>query len=238
MRNFSMLKKLIPLAVLPFLAFAQPAHADRLFWWQSDNLDQPPPPPSYRQVYGAPDYGSLYGSPDDQLNDREYQLYLRDMRRRYGYSAEAAPYQGPYDEPPRFYGQPQQVAPTLPFPPPKPKIKKLVKAKPVVPADPTAATEKQVTETPPKKSAEPVTCEKGASIVSGFGFDKVTSKSCAAGSLVYNAERSGQPFEIDVNPKTGELIAVKKLQVAKELSDKVAPLVQPLPQAKTSGQEI
>ena len=56
-----------------------------------------------------------------------------------------------------------------------------------------------------------VNCDKGAGIVSSFGFTNVTTKSCTGASLLYNAERSGKPFEIEVSTKSGELLAVKKL---------------------------
>jgi len=252
-----MLKKLIPLAILPLIAFAQPAEARRLFWWESVNPDEPAPPP-YQDAYGNPDDQGLYGAPDQRFNEREYQLYRREMQRRYGPGVELdpPPYAAPTYAPPRtYYAQPE---PTPYAPPayvkPKPKIKKIAKAKSVVPlakplppvatsapvTAPTSAppVEKQTATAPSSKATGPVTCEKGASIVSGLGFDKVTSKTCEAGTLAYNAERSGQPFEVDVNPKTGELIAVKKLPASKELTDKAQPLGQTVVKSKVAGQEI
>lgn len=56
-----------------------------------------------------------------------------------------------------------------------------------------------------------LSCDKGAGVVSSFGFSNVTSKSCTGTTLIYGAERSGKPFEIEVNAKSGELTAVKKL---------------------------
>ena len=66
---------------------------------------------------------------------------------------------------------------------------------------------------PPVKLAKggSVSCDKGMGIVSSFGFTNVTSKSCTGSTLVYSAERSGSPFEIEVSAKSGELTAVKKL---------------------------
>lgn len=211
-----MLHKLVPLALLPLIAFAQPAEARRLFWWESVNPDQP-----YQQAYGAPEYQDLYGAPDEQFNQGQYQLYQREMHRRYGGQTELSPQDGPYGPPPSFYAQPDQpprfAAPL--FHPPKPK--KIVKAKPALPKSapqlagqaPQPGTEPQISAAPLIKSGQPVTCEKGAAIVSGFGFENVRTKSCASGTLAYSANRSGQPFEISVNSKTGELIAVKKLPV-------------------------
>ena len=81
---------------------------------------------------------------------------------------------------------------------------------PAAPATPATAS---TTAAPPVKLAKggSVTCDKGMGIVSSFGFTNVTSTSCAGGTLVYKAERSGSPFEIEVNAKSGELTAVKKL---------------------------
>ena len=212
-----MLKTLIPLAVLPVLVFAQPAEARRLFWWETANPDQP-----YQQAYGAPEYQDLYGAPDssdEQFNQRQYQLYQREMHKRYGNQTDIAPDERFSPRPPSTYSQPTYRQPA-PYAAPlylAPRPKKVVKAKPKLPevsppvvasvAPSVPAPEPQVT----AKSSGVVTCEKGATIVSGFGFENVHSKTCEAGSLAYNAERSGKPFEVTVNPKTGELIAVKKL---------------------------
>ncbi len=243
-----MLKKILPLTMLPLLAFAQPAEARRLFWWEQVNPELPAPPPPYQEAYGAPyDDQSLYGyGPDEQFNEREYQLYRHEMQRRYRPGVELEP---PRYTPPRvIYSQPEQA---LPYAAPvysQPKVKKYVKAKPVVAPAPvvqvTPITKKKVATIAPKAStaSKPstvgVTCEKGATIVSGFGFENVKTKTCEAGTLAYSAERSGQPFEIDVNPKTGELIAVKKIAAGKTLSDKVEK-TQPNPtKAKEAATEI
>ena len=133
--------------------------------------------------------------------------------------------------------EPPYAAPLELQPKPTLKPRKIVKAKPAAPKMPlaTASTTPAPQASNPqasnpqassptavkpvgravaavaKKPASPVSCDKGASIVSSFGFDNVKTKSCDAGTLAYNAERSGTAFQIDVNPKTGELIAVKKL---------------------------
>jgi hypothetical protein len=227
----NLFKTLIPLALLPMFAFAQPAQARHLFWWQDDGPDmtQDAPPP-YQQVYGAPEYQDLYGNRDDSFDERQYQLYQREMRRRYGYQAELPPDDGPYAQPPVYNTQPQYAAPPYVAPryvaptyaaPVLPKPKKIVKTARVAPKTPDATTATATTNTkvasapvasaPPTKPTTTVDCDKGAAIVSGFGFDNVKTKACAADTLAYNAERSGQPFEVSVNPKTGELIAVKKL---------------------------
>ena len=215
MRN-NLLKTLIPLALLPMFAFAQPAQARHLFWWQNtdpDTTEDAAPP--YRQAYGAPEYQDLYGDRQDQFDERQYQLYQREMHRRYGYRSELPPDDGTdapptiYNAPPR-YAAPTYVAPTYVAPSPH-KPKKIVKSVRLAPKKPAATTYTKVASAPSVTPTTTVNCDKGAAIVSGFGFENVKTKSCEAGMLAYNAERSGQPFEVSVNPKTGELIAVKKL---------------------------
>ena len=223
----NLLKTLIPLALLPMFVFAQPAEARRLFWWENVDPNMPgDAAPPYQQVYGAPEYQDLYGDRQDQFDERQYQLYQREMRRRYGYQAEYPPEDGPYTPPPVYrarpapqasYAPPTYVAPIYAAPV-LPKPKKIVKTARVAPKTPNAITDTKnaitdtkVASTPSTKPTTTVGCEKGAAIVSGFGFDNVKTKSCEADTLAYNAERSGQPFEVSVNPKTGELIAVKKL---------------------------
>ena len=211
-----MLRKLMPLVLLPLIAFAQPAEARRQFWWESLNIDQPS-----QHAYGAPENQDLYGASDEQFNQRQYELYLRQIHRRFEGQSELAPQESVFGPPPSFYDQPDQpkrfAAPVYP----QPKPKKIAKAQPAPPKaapqldaqTPQPNAEPQTAAEPALKSGAPVTCEKGASIVSGFGFENVRTKSCEAGTLAYNANRSGQPFEVSVNPKTGELIAVKKLPV-------------------------
>ncbi|MBG1233613.1 hypothetical protein [Aestuariivirga litoralis] len=236
-----MLKKILPLAILPFLSLVQPAAAQQPYWWQG-NQDSP-----YHQVqqdYGQDDAEAIYG-PDpyasraQDFDEQQYRMYRREMARRYHREQR---YQQ-YDQQQEYgYNQPY-AAPVYPVQPQgkvivqanKPVVKKKAPAKPTTTTASTssstsasttttvastapattsttapAATTASTTQAAPKKGGA-VTCDKGASIVSSFGFEKVASKSCAATSLVYSAERGGKPFEIEVNPKSGELTAVKKL---------------------------
>jgi hypothetical protein len=62
-----------------------------------------------------------------------------------------------------------------------------------------------------KSKTASVTCAKGASIVTSYGFSGVTSKSCTGSTFTYGAIRSGKNFEIQVSASNGELTAVKKL---------------------------
>jgi len=217
-----MLQKILPLALLPILLFSQPAEARRLFWWQMVNPDGTAVspdvyngayapqdyPPNEEQVYG-PD---PYASQQEQFNAEQYLRYRREMQRRYGYQqgyADPAPY--PSYAPP--------VAP-LKF---KKKHTKVLAAKPKLPAPHSAIVSSQVnapaatvasttSAKPPKAAATAnVTCDKGITIVSSFGFTDVTAKSCEGTTFVYSAERGGKPFEINLSQTSGELTAVKRL---------------------------
>lgn len=191
-------KKLVSAAmfsVLVGMALASsPAEARRLFWWQSD--------PAY-DVYGDPDVL-------DEFNQEQYDLYMQQMKRkkrpRYDQSYYDPQLDDPYYEPP---------------PPRKVKKKKTVKAatvakpkgvvKPVVnkPANSQVASISKRFDAP--APAKGVNCSKGASIVAGFGFTGITTKSCTGSTFVYSATRSGKSFEVQVSSASGELTAVKKL---------------------------
>lgn len=220
-----MYKKLMIWAVLPALLLVQPAEARRLFWWQMVNPDGTAVSPDVyddtvvpQNVYG-PD---PYGPPDDQFNQDQYQLYRREMARRYHRHAYDGPDAAPiYADP---VPPPPYAAPIYPSKPKRKLVNKIIRPKPVIKRPAIAATvlpqPAPVTTasiTPPTAKVAPVkksgavTCEKGASIVSSFGFDSVSTKSCDGATLVYNANRGGKAFEINVSQSSGELTAVKKL---------------------------
>ena len=278
-----MFKKILLLAVLPVLLFAQPAEARRLFWWQMVNPDGTAVSPSIYDDSVAPQ--DVYGpdplaQQDEQFNQDQYQLYRREMARRYHRNAYVDPYAAPtYADP---TPPPPYAAPVYPVKPKHLLIKKVVHVKPLVkkpvatttatiapqaapvtdtsatsapqpatitdasakstpplapvtdaaatpvpppapiteaaatpapqPAPITTASTSVATPKPvPVKKSGAVTCEKGAAIVSSFGFESVSTKSCDGGTLVYNANRGGKPFEINVSASSGELTAVKKL---------------------------
>lgn len=196
---------------------ATPAEARRLFWWQADN--QP-----VFDFYG--DYPDQQASVvQDQFNQDEYDLYQEEMRRR-----KRQRYSSDYFDP--QVDQPSYDVPLRNQVKKKKKIARQARvSKPVTVTKQTVLVSKpavveQQAETPKivqpqtasigKRYAEPtvsksVDCSKGAIIVSGFGFDGVTTKNCSSGALVYNATRSGKNFEVEVNPGNGELTSVKKL---------------------------
>ncbi len=218
-----MFKKILGLAVLPILAFAEPAEAKRLFWWQMVSPNgQIVQPNIYDNGYDGQDpaYDPYVDeSPEDQaaqdmFNQREYELYKREMKKRYGRDA---------------YYDPQFAYPDQPYAP-QPRhvpLKKKRLAKQFAPSPKLAAVKPLVldpkprlaTSAPPVVPAKPVktaslsgiSCSKGAGIVSSFGFSNVTTKSCSGATLVYGAERAGKPFEVEVSAADGEVKAVKKL---------------------------
>ena len=219
-----MFKKIALLAVLPAVLMAQPAEARRLFWWQMVNPDGTAVSPNVYDDSVAPQniYGpDPYAAPDEQFNQDQYQQYRREMARRYHRDI----YYGPNGEP--SYADPgpppPYAAPIYPAKPkrklvnkiiqqPKPIVKKAVTTAAVTPPlAPVSTASTTAPKVSPTKKVGAVTCEKGASIVSSFGFEGVSTKSCDGSTLVYNAMRGGKPFEINVSPSNGELTAVKKL---------------------------
>jgi hypothetical protein len=239
--EMAMLKKWVLVAAVPaaLLALMQPAEARRLFWWETAN-PYDGPPPGYYDVPPQDAYANPHGrdamTPEERFNQRQYNLYQREMAGRYGHSAY-------YGVPPdASYGDPPYADPVYPQ---HKKLKvlkpKKLAAKPVLTPITTApivktggttatlpvqndgtatasATTSQnnditttASTTPVKPQAGGVNCDKGAGIVSSFGFSNVASKSCIGKSLVYSAERGGNKFEVEVNGASGELTAVKKL---------------------------
>jgi hypothetical protein len=98
------------------LAFVQPAEARRFLWW-----DFPDAPPSGQYDQRRANYDDL--TPQERFNLRQYELYRREMYRRYGRSAFQDP--GPdygYDNPSIPYADPVK----------KPPKRKVVATKPVV----------------------------------------------------------------------------------------------------------
>lgn len=220
-----MFNKMMLLAVLPALLLAQPAEARRLFWWQMVNPDGTAVSPNVYDENVAPQniYGpDPYAAPDEQFNQDQYQLYRREMARRYHrniyYGPDSAPIYADPTAPPPY------AAPLYPSKPKRKLVNKTIHPKPIVkkavttaigapqPAQvTTASTTAPTPKVSPVKKSGAVTCEKGATIVSSFGFEGVSTKSCDGTTLVYNASRGGKPFEINVSPSSGELTAVKKL---------------------------
>ena len=204
------------------LTMAAPeAQARRLFWWQ----EVPPENGGGYDVYG--DGQDVNDGQDafaqDLFNQEQYDQYMQEMNHRR--------HRRIYDQ---SYYDPQIENPDNPMPhAPRHKVLKFKKpvtpnvavAKPAPaiikkPANPQVATKapapavpknvEKITNEAPAKSAS-VSCSKGASIVTSYGFSSVTSKTCTGSTFIYGATRSGKNFEIQVSAASGELTAVKKL---------------------------
>jgi len=239
--EMAMLKKWVLAVAVPaaFLALIQPAEARRLFWWQDANQYDNPPPGYYdvppQDAYADP-YGNDAMTPEERFNQRQYNLYQGEMARRYGHSAYyGVPPAVGYGDPPYadpVYPQHKKLQVLKPKKlAAKPVVKPVDTAPVVKTASTTATTSVQndgtatasttssqnndntatASTTPVKPQAGGVNCDKGAGIVSSFGFSNVASKSCVGKLLVYSAERGGNKFEVEVNGASGELTAVKKL---------------------------
>ena len=180
------------------------AEARRLFWWQLED----------RQFYDG--YGDGFDSQDayaeEQFNQDEYDRYMKKRHPRNRLRYDQSYYDPLIDEPGYRPVQPKSkkkktAAVTKPVLPQS----KVLSSKPPVskPAvNQTASINKQFSAPVTGKSVD---CSKGASIVAGFGFSDVTTKSCTGPTLTYTATRSSKNFEIQVSAGSGELIAVKKL---------------------------
>jgi hypothetical protein len=203
-----MFRKLFTVAMFSSVAFTvfagTPAEAGRrFFWWQNAPTDS-------QQVYDPYGDNTVYGGQQDydvqdQFNQRQYDLYMREMRHQKRKRNVNGYYEAIVAAP--NYGQMRRHK----------QIKKTVQ---------TSAVLKQTTVKPapaPVQAAsigkryesgavaKSVDCNKGATIVAGYGFSSVTSKNCSGNTLVYSATRSGSNFEIQVSASSGELTAVKKL---------------------------
>jgi hypothetical protein len=192
--------------LLGAVMMVQPAEARRLhFWWEQQAQPEFVP---YDQVYDEP-YVDDRQDADvaEQFNQDQYDRYMREMghpkRKRV-----VDNYFNPQVDQPTY-----KKAPSYKLKKPAPKLavaKPVVKAPPVAPDKPvqTASLANRMSD---KVQSKKVDCTKGASIVSGYGFSGVTSKSCVGDTLTYAATRSGKNFEIQVNAASGELTNVKRL---------------------------
>jgi hypothetical protein len=190
---------------------ATPAEARRLFWWEAGG------PPIVDDYGDYPDAQDAYVQ--DQFNQDEYDLYMEQRHKRRKIRFEDTyldPQAGDQDYyvprvKPKKKKIVKQVLVTKPAPVYKttPVVKKVTAERtPVAPASQTVSLDKRFKEPAVTKTVD---CTKGASIVSGFGFDAVTTKSCSGATYTYGATRSGKSFEVQVSSATGELTAVKKL---------------------------
>jgi hypothetical protein len=155
----------------------------------------PPPPRRHYYYYPEPYDEEYYASPYDD-EEEDYDAY-------YSYGPdddyyEPAPRQ--YAPRPHKKSKTVTVAPQEEFAPAPLKIKKK-------PVSTTSATPvKPKTET---KSAS-VSCDKARSIITGYGFGNIETKSCAGEVYSFAAVRGGKSFSVKVSALSGELTEVKR----------------------------
>lgn len=223
-----MVSKLISAAVfssiLGLTMLSSQAEARRLFWWEA----LPPENGGGYDVFSDDQDG--YDGQDefaqDMFNQEQYDKYMSEMNhRRHRRIYDQSYYDPQVDDPeiplqrkakPQNLKAKKTVSPTKPIKPVNLATPKTVRAvstpkviKPAQAPKQIAGTETITDETKAKTAA--VSCSKGASIVTSYGFSAVTSKTCSGGTYTYGATRSGKNFEIQVSAANGELTAVKKL---------------------------
>ncbi len=183
---------------------AVPAQADMRFRVGAVFDDYAPPPPD---VYFFDD-----GYQHDAVSDPQ------DL---YGDEPSSA-----YDYDPGYY-EPKLVAPQKRIDKVKAGLRaqaqKLRQPAPVVKV--AAVEPKAVVVTKPKVAVAPklvlpvekstatatgVSCDKGATIVKGYGFSDVKPKACAGDVFAFTASRDGKAYEVLLSSKNGALTEVKR----------------------------
>jgi hypothetical protein len=150
-----------------------------------------PPPPPRRHYYYYPDAyeDEFYG--DEEYDEEVYYYPYYDE-----YDEEPAPrYQAPQRKKSKAataYAAPDEVEPA-------PKAKKKPSAKPTTTAKPKATS-----------TAASVSCDKAKSILAGYGFGDVETKSCSGEVYSFAAKRGGKTFSVRVSALNGELTEVKR----------------------------
>lgn len=187
--------------------FAAPAEARRLHWWEQGQTEFAPVDDNYDDATYADDQQDQDAR--DMFNQEQYDLYMRQMGHPKRKRAVASYYDPQVDQP--VYKK---------LPPLKAKkkiVQKVAIAKPIA-KKPILAPEAKSLQTASisnrfdqKSPTKKIDCGKGLSIVSGYGFSGVTTKTCSGDTLIYNATRSGKNFEIQVSATNGELTNVKRL---------------------------
>jgi hypothetical protein len=187
-----MFKIFISTTILASTLLITPAEAGRRhFWW----LETDPTYQTEDVIYGADDQEAYA---QEQFNQEQYDLYMQKMHPRKKLKFDQTYYE-PQVETPAYRPAPRKQI--------KKTVAKAVQPKPVSNPKIVPITKRFETVAPTKS----ITCSKGASIVSGYGFSNVADKSCAGSTFVYGAVRSGKNFQIEVSAASGELTAVKKL---------------------------
>jgi hypothetical protein len=149
-----------------------------------------PPPPPRRHYYYYPDaYEDEFYEDEEYDEEVYYYPYYED-------DDEAAPrYEAPRRKKSKAataYAVPEDVEPA-------PKAKKKPAAKPTTTAQPKATS-----------AAASVSCDKARSILAGYGFGDVETKSCSGKVYSFAAKRGGKTFSVRVSALNGELTEVKR----------------------------
>jgi hypothetical protein len=154
-----------------------------------------PPPPPRRHYYYPDDYDYYY---DDEFYDDEVYYYPYYEEDDY------------YYEPPPRYKPRRKSKPTTAYSEPEDSERA-----PVSPRKKPAIKSKTATTTAPATSGQPkttenVSCEKARSIIAGYGFGDVQTKSCEGKTYSFAATRGGKSFSVTVSALNGELTEVKR----------------------------
>ncbi len=205
------------------LTMAAPeAQARRLFWWQEVPAENGGGYDIYGDGQDVNDGQDAFAQ--DLFNQEQYDQYMQEMnhrrhRRIYDQSYYDPQFENPDNPMPhapkrkvlKFKKPAKVVAEPKPITAPR-MVPKSTNPQFAIKAPPRTKTKnvEKISNDAPAKSAS-VSCTKGASIVTSYGFSSVTSKTCSGGTYVYGATRSGKNFEIQVSAASGELTAVKKL---------------------------
>jgi len=153
----------------------------------------PPPPRRHYYYYPQPYEDEDYAYPYDEEEDYDAYYYYGQEDDYY----EPAPRQ--YAPKPRKKSKTVTVAPREETAP-APKIKK----KPA-----TTAVAAPVKPKPETKGTS-VSCDKARSIITGYGFGNIETKSCTGNVYSFAAVRGGKSFSVKVSALSGELTEVKR----------------------------
>jgi hypothetical protein len=153
----------------------------------------PPPPPPRHYYYPQPYDEEDYADPYDDDDEGAYYYYGEDDD-----YYEPAPRQ--YSPKPRKKSKAVTVAPKEEYAP-APKVKKKPASTAAAPATPQPKTD--------AKNAF-VSCDKARSIITGYGFGSIETRSCSGNVYSFAAVRGGKNFSVKVSALNGELTEVKR----------------------------
>lgn len=188
---------------------AEPAAADHRKRYRKARINQ-----QYSRgpefIYGMPGLRVLFG--DYGLTEEEYDaLYGDDGDPRASFDEDYYEPRAAVTKKPRT--KPETAKATKPVAAKPEKTAKT--AKPSQDVTTASVATPTRTETPEKTktaSTATMTCGKAGDIVSGFGFQSVKPTTCKGKTYAFNATRDGSNFSIKLDPASGELTEVKKLQ--------------------------